>query len=203
MSVCWSWCNCHAVQDDLPPHVYSVADAAYRAMMDAPLEGGGGTNQSMLVSGESGAGKTETTKIIMQCVPCCLWRIACAGVWAPVPPRIESCRVPCHTRYLATVGRAQGRSRTAVSGTRLGRRSSITTGDAMANPAEPEAAGGGGAGAGAQRSSVEDRVLQSNPILEAFGNAKTLRNDNSSRFGKFIELGFSLRGHLIGATVQT
>ena len=73
----------------------------------------------------------------------------------------------------------------------------------MAKPAEPEAAGGGGAGAGAQRSSVEDRVLQSNPILEAFGNAKTLRNDNSSRFGKFIELGFSLRGHLIGATVQT
>ena len=48
-----------------------------------------------------------------------------------------------------------------------------------------------------------DKVLQSNPILEAFGNAKTLRNDNSSRFGKFIELHFSKRGHLIGGTMRT
>ena len=48
-----------------------------------------------------------------------------------------------------------------------------------------------------------ERVLQSNPVLEAFGNARTLRNDNSSRFGKFIELGFSRSGHLLGAKVQT
>ncbi|KAL3917631.1 MAG: hypothetical protein SGILL_004621, partial [Bacillariaceae sp.] len=51
--------------------------------------------------------------------------------------------------------------------------------------------------------SVMERVLQSNPVLEAFGNARTLRNDNSSRFGKFIELGFSRAGHLLGAKVQT
>jgi myosin-5 len=51
--------------------------------------------------------------------------------------------------------------------------------------------------------SVMQRVLQSNPVLEAFGNARTLRNDNSSRFGKFIELGFTRAGHLIGAKVQT
>ena len=51
--------------------------------------------------------------------------------------------------------------------------------------------------------SVMQKVLQSNPVLEAFGNARTLRNDNSSRFGKFIELGFTRAGHLIGAKVQT
>lgn len=51
--------------------------------------------------------------------------------------------------------------------------------------------------------SIMERVLQSNPVLEAFGNARTLRNDNSSRFGKFIELGFSRAGHLMGAKVQT
>jgi len=50
---------------------------------------------------------------------------------------------------------------------------------------------------------IMDRILQSNPILEAFGNARTLRNDNSSRFGKFIELGFSRSGSLLGAKVQT
>ena len=50
---------------------------------------------------------------------------------------------------------------------------------------------------------VMERVLQTNPVLEAFGNARTLRNDNSSRFGKFIELGFNAAGHLMGAKVQT
>ena len=48
-----------------------------------------------------------------------------------------------------------------------------------------------------------DKVLQSNPILEAFGNARTLRNDNSSRFGKFIELNFNKRGTLTGGRIRT
>ena len=48
-----------------------------------------------------------------------------------------------------------------------------------------------------------EKVLQSNPLLEAFGNARTVRNDNSSRFGKFIELNFDKRGLLIGASIKT
>ena len=51
--------------------------------------------------------------------------------------------------------------------------------------------------------SIEDKVLQSNPVLEAFGNAKTIRNENSSRFGKFIMLQFGRESELVGARVQT
>jgi len=134
------------VGSPLPPHVYAIADAAYRAMMSAihsaPVQESRVKlkvpvtycDQSILISGESGAGKTESTKIVL--------------------------------KYLTTVGN----SLTSVS-TNVG--------------------------------SVMDKILQSNPILEAFGNAKTLRNDNSSRFGKYIELNFNKRGTLIGGNICT
>ncbi|KAL7553229.1 hypothetical protein ACHAWF_017340 [Thalassiosira exigua] len=156
-----------AADDPPPPHVFGVADAAYRGMMrgldfargalpeEEKKEESGSqagshvslpddvlADQSVLVSGESGAGKTVTTRFIMQ--------------------------------YLAALSKkADARRRSADAG---------GTGD---------------------RSSIEQRVLQSNAILEAFGNARTLRNDNSSRFGKFIELRFSPRGRLAGASVDT
>lgn len=115
----------------LEPHVFAIADRAYRQMMAE-----GRKSQAILISGESGAGKTETTKIVMS--------------------------------YLTTLG-AMGTNETQNEG----------------------------------ELTVLERVMQSNPVLEAFGNARTLRNDNSSRFGKFIELGFSRAGHLLGAKVQT
>ncbi|GLJ33257.1 hypothetical protein SUGI_0669180 [Cryptomeria japonica] len=102
------------------PHVYMMADAAFGAMVRD------GVNQSIIISGESGAGKTETAKIAMQ--------------------------------YLAALG------------------------------------GGNG---------IEDEILQTNPILEAFGNAKTSRNDNSSRFGKLIDIHFGNSGKICGAKIQT
>ncbi|KAK3153985.1 hypothetical protein QOZ80_2BG0184230 [Eleusine coracana subsp. coracana] len=102
------------------PHVYAIADSAIREMKRDEV------NQSIIISGESGAGKTETAKIAMQ--------------------------------YLAALG--------------------------------------GGSG-------IEYEILQTNPILEAFGNAKTLRNDNSSRFGKLIEIHFSTTGRICGAMIQT
>ncbi|XVE70833.1 hypothetical protein DITRI_Ditri10aG0102000 [Diplodiscus trichospermus] len=110
---------------ELSPHVFAVADVSYRAMMNDRR------SQSILVSGESGAGKTETTKLIMQ--------------------------------YLTFVGgRAAGDDRT-----------------------------------------VEQQVLESNPLLEAFGNARTVRNDNSSRFGKFVEIQFDANGRISGAAIRT
>eukprot|EP00986_Skeletonema_menzelii_P009079 scaffold4054_cov142-Skeletonema_menzelii.AAC.2 len=134
-----------------PPHVFVVADSAYRGMMrgldfarnkdsiEAKKESSALSNQSILVSGESGAGKTVTTKFLMQ--------------------------------YLADLSR-KVHSDNATSGK-------------------------------IDKSSIEQRVLNSNPILEAFGNARTLRNDNSSRFGKFIEMRFSDRGRLMGAYIDT
>ena len=114
----------------LGPHIYAVADRSYRQMMGEKRR-----SQSILISGESGAGKTESTKIVMH--------------------------------YLTTLG--------------AGTQDAADEGEL----------------------SIMERVLQSNPVLEAFGNARTLRNDNSSRFGKFMELGFSRAGHLQGARVQT
>ncbi|KAI4303015.1 hypothetical protein MLD38_038696 [Melastoma candidum] len=110
---------------ELSPHVFAVADAAYRAMINE------GKSNSILVSGESGAGKTETTKMLM--------------------------------RYLAFLG-----GRAATEGR-----------------------------------TVEQQVLESNPVLEAFGNAKTVRNNNSSRFGKFVEIQFDKHGRISGAAVRT
>ncbi|KAJ6847947.1 myosin-6-like [Iris pallida] len=110
---------------ELSPHPFAIADAAYRLMMNY------GRSQSILVSGESGAGKTESTKMLM--------------------------------RYLAYMG---GR-------------------------------------AAAEGRTVEQKVLESNPVLEAFGNAKTVRNNNSSRFGKFVEIQFDQGGRISGAAVRT
>ncbi|KAA3468901.1 myosin-16 [Gossypium australe] len=110
---------------DRSPHVFAITDVAYRAMNNE------GKSNSILVSGESGAGKTETTKMIM--------------------------------RYLAYLG----------------------------------------GHAAAEARTVERKVLESNPVLEAFGNAKTVRNNNSSRFGKFVEIQFDGRGQISGAAIRT
>ncbi|CAK6967247.1 unconventional myosin-Va isoform X5 [Scomber scombrus] len=108
---------------DMDPHIFAVAEEAYKQMARDER------NQSIIVSGESGAGKTVSAKYAM--------------------------------RYFAT-----------VSGS-------------------------------ASEANIEDKVLASNPIMEAIGNAKTTRNDNSSRFGKYIEIGFDTRFRIIGANMRT
>lgn len=117
------------------PHIYDLAHRVYHHMMQGIQESPTTPcNQSVLISGESGAGKTESTKHILQ--------------------------------FLTIVG---------------------------SSPDHPAI----------DHFSIMERILASNPILESFGNAKTLRNNNSSRFGKFIELKFDSHGILIGGHVRT
>ena len=120
----------------LPPHLYAMADRAFRSMKVD------GYSQSIVISGESGSGKTESSKIVM--------------------------------KYLAMCG-------------------------------EPpkKAAGIEERRASAQLSSLSEKVLNCNPLLEAFGNAKTVMNHNSSRFGKFTRIHFDKRNWLVGADLVT
>uniref|UniRef100_A0A803SKP6 Myosin heavy chain 16 n=1 Tax=Anolis carolinensis TaxID=28377 RepID=A0A803SKP6_ANOCA len=113
---------------EVPPHLFSISDNAYHDML---MER---ENQSMLITGESGAGKTENTKKVIQ--------------------------------YFANIG---------------------STGKASADG----------------KGSLEDQIIQANPVLEAFGNAKTTRNNNSSRFGKFIRIHFGSTGKLAGADIES
>ncbi|XP_024080481.1 myosin heavy chain, muscle isoform X24 [Cimex lectularius] len=117
-------------RNEVPPHIFAISDGAYVNMLTNK------ENQSMLITGESGAGKTENTKKVIA--------------------------------YFATVG-ASGKKDEAAE----------------------------------KKGTLEDQVVQTNPVLEAFGNAKTVRNDNSSRFGKFIRIHFGPSGKLAGADIET
>jgi myosin heavy chain 6/7 len=122
---------------EMPPHLFAVSDEAYRNMLQ------NGENQSMLITGESGAGKTENTKKVIA--------------------------------YFASVGASQ------MEGIqRIGEE---------AKPKE-------------KKVTLEDQIVQTNPVLEAFGNAKTVRNNNSSRFGKFIRIHFSKKGRVASCDIE-
>ncbi|VEN39318.1 unnamed protein product [Callosobruchus maculatus] len=116
-------------RNEVPPHIFAISDGAYVNMLTNH------ENQSMLITGESGAGKTENTKKVIA--------------------------------YFATVGASTKKGETE------------------------------------KKANLEDQVVQTNPVLEAFGNAKTVRNDNSSRFGKFIRIHFGPTGKLAGADIET
>merc|ERR1719393_340172 len=128
-------------KSEMPPHIFSISDNAYNDMLRERH------NQSMLITGESGAGKTVNTKRVIQ--------------------------------YFAVVAALGGGSGAKDGG-----------GDDGA----PALKGGG---------TLEDQIVAANPAMEAFGNAKTTRNDNSSRFGKFIRIHFGLTGKLASGDIDT
>ncbi|XP_077183719.1 myosin-4-like [Paroedura picta] len=123
-------------RQEAPPHIFSISDNAYQFMLTDR------ENQSVLITGESGAGKTVNTKRVIQ--------------------------------YFATIA---------------------TTGDKKKEEAAPQP--------GKMQGTLEDQIISANPLLEAFGNAKTVRNDNSSRFGKFIRIHFGATGKLSSADIET
>eukprot|EP00761_Pharyngomonas_kirbyi_P013669 gb/GECH01013698.1/.p1 GENE.gb/GECH01013698.1/~~gb/GECH01013698.1/.p1 ORF type:complete len:952 (+),score=246.60 gb/GECH01013698.1/:1-2856(+) len=134
---------------ELPPHVYAIAEDAYRSMLTNR------ENQSIIISGESGAGKTEASKVIMQ--------------------------------YIAAVS---GQDQDKNKHKNKGKKSKDPPPSTSAAPKD---------GQGVEY--VKQQILESNPVLEAFGNAKTLRNNNSSRFGKYMEIQFNLAGDPIGGRI--
>ncbi|XP_050018445.1 myosin-4 isoform X4 [Alexandromys fortis] len=121
-------------RQEAPPHIFSISDNAYQFMLTDR------ENQSILITGESGAGKTVNTKRVIQ--------------------------------YFATI---------AVTGEK--KKEEATSGK--------------------MQGTLEDQIISANPLLEAFGNAKTVRNDNSSRFGKFIRIHFGATGKLASADIET
>ncbi|MBN3304436.1 MYH7 protein, partial [Amia calva] len=118
-------------RSEAPPHIFSISDNAYQNMLTDR------ENQSILITGESGAGKTVNTKRVIQ--------------------------------YFASIAAVGGKKDQAAS----------------------------------NKGTLEDQIIQANPALEAFGNAKTMRNDNSSRFGKFIRIHFAASGKLASADIET
>ncbi|QDZ21725.1 myosin [Chloropicon primus] len=144
------------------PHVYAIAEQAYKSML---IDGG---SQSILISGESGAGKTETAKLVMQ--------------------------------YLAMRHTQESPGRREAEASEAGA-PPVQYKDEQGQSVSPFTAGL----MRKRRNSnpVEQQVLQSNPLLEAFGNAKTVRNNNSSRFGKYVDLKFNKRGQIQTAHIQT
>jgi myosin heavy chain 6/7 len=120
-------------RSEMPPHIFSVADNAYSNMLRDR------ENQSILITGESGAGKTENTKKVIA--------------------------------YFAQVAAASSKKEEPDSGA-------------------------------SKKGTLEDQIVQANPVLEAYGNAKTTRNNNSSRFGKFIRIHFGTSGKIAGADIE-
>uniref|UniRef100_A0A3Q3X002 Myosin, heavy chain b n=1 Tax=Mola mola TaxID=94237 RepID=A0A3Q3X002_MOLML len=119
---------------EAPPHIFSISDNAYQFMLTDR------ENQSILITGESGAGKTVNTKRVIQ--------------------------------FFATIA--------------------VSSGVKKSEPIP-----------GKMQGSLEDQIIAANPLLEAYGNAKTVRNDNSSRFGKFIRIHFGTSGKLASADIET
>ena len=170
----------------VPPHVYAVADAAFRSLLTS------GNNQSCIVSGESGSGKTEATKIFLHYVSEMSTAMSSGTSSATIAP------LPAG---LSAAGMSSGGTQPASTARR--RSTMRRTSRAPSTAANPGAAHMrlGGPGADDQQS-LQEQILKANPLMEAFGNAKTVRNDNSSRFGKYIEVHVNHRtGAIVGASI--
>lgn len=150
-------------REENAPHVYALADGAMRNMLEAR------ENQSLLITGESGAGKTENTKKVIQ--------------------------------YLAAVALDPAGNNGASTPNANGAGPSTLTRTPSSRHVMDQLRGVEGL-ASKRLGLLERQILQANPILEAFGNAQTIRNNNSSRFGKFVRIEFTSGGSIAGANID-
>ncbi|KAF8908080.1 P-loop containing nucleoside triphosphate hydrolase protein [Gymnopilus junonius] len=158
-------------RDENPPHVFAIAERAWVNMGDER------ENQSILITGESGAGKTESTKKVIQYL-------------AAIATDVHHSPAPSHSR---------SNTLTSMPITGLPRSRSIRKGHVLS----PSMTGGGShLTAKGRLGLLERQILQANPVLEAFGNAQTQRNNNSSRFGKFVRIMFAPDGSIAGANID-
>ncbi|KAJ7802440.1 P-loop containing nucleoside triphosphate hydrolase protein [Mycena olivaceomarginata] len=155
-------------RDENPPHIFAVAERAWVNMGEER------ENQSILITGESGAGKTESTKKVIQYL---------AAIATDVHPS--------HSRS-PTI---------SASSTMVSRSESFRRGHTI-SPSVSSSSGSHLLTARGRLGLLERQILQANPILEAFGNAQTQRNNNSSRFGKFVRITFAPDGSIAGANID-
>ncbi|KAJ8508333.1 hypothetical protein ONZ45_g9391 [Pleurotus djamor] len=166
-------------RDENPPHIFAVAERAWVNMGEER------ENQSILITGESGAGKTESTKKVIQ-------YLAAIATDAHLPS------TPSHSRSPTIPSSSSSGAIMPSSG--LPRNSSFKR---NAHTAGVTASGSGSHMTAKDRLGLLERqILQANPILEAFGNAQTQRNNNSSRFGKFVRIMFAPDGSIAGAYID-
>ncbi|KAF8234482.1 myosin II heavy chain, partial [Tricholoma matsutake] len=163
-------------RDENPPHIFAVAERAWVNMGEER------ENQSILITGESGAGKTESTKKVIQ-------YLAAIATDAHLPS------TPSHSRS-PTLGSSSSLASMPASG--LPRSTSVRKGHSVSQ----STSGPVHMTAKDRLGLLERQILQANPILEAFGNAQTQRNNNSSRFGKFVRITFAPDGSIAGATID-
>lgn len=171
---------------EVPPHIFAVTDNAYRSMLQDRED------QSILCTGESGAGKTENTKKVIQ-------YLACVASSKPRLPNTQSStQVSVNSIPNFVNDSTSSPSATAHLNNNHSTNSIHTdlNDSTQSTPQTPTSVY-------SHSVELERQLLQANPILEAFGNAKTVKNDNSSRFGKFIRVNFDACGYIAGANIET
>lgn len=165
-------------RDENPPHIFAVAERAWINMGEER------ENQSILITGESGAGKTESTKKVIQYL-------------AAIATDVHPPSTPSHSRSNTLAFSSS--FNTSMPSAGLPRSNPVRKGVAMS----PSLSGNGShLTAKGRLGLLERQILQANPILEAFGNAQTQRNNNSSRFGKFVRIMFAPDGSIAGANID-
>ena len=180
---------------EVPPHIFAVTDNAYRSMLQDRED------QSILCTGESGAGKTENTKKVIQY----LAYVASSKPRLPIPQNATNgdSDVPINdNQHFINNNNVEHQSPPSTPTPHLNNNLSANNIHAELNdstqstPQTPTSMY-------SHSVELERQLLQANPILEAFGNAKTVKNDNSSRFGKFIRVNFDASGYIAGANIET